>query len=395
MKESRIHNRKKILLMAGYTAVWGLVFLYIYSVCIQNLPHEDETAAIAWINRAVDYGEWIPTWQFHWIRIAGVLFYFLTGWRIESVYLPIAFCIFTIIVLSYSMVRAAVLDNSLKERIIVLESFILVMVLISPATAFYLKTHTSVIIFSMIGFSLSSRYFHTGALKYLIYSVIFTIWSCFPFDNLYFAVFIVPLLLFFSRTALESELPQEKKRAAFILLCNLFFLMAGIFVFHCVKTEQDMSNPGYLGTSFIVPDRLWEKLNLYFTGVLSLFDADYTGMKVNSFAGGIRFFRAFIIFCTVCRMIKVLIDWTAYDPKKHDPNERERRRKWKYQLSVFSALSVLSVSLTWIITDAAASEGHVHYMNAVIVWGGYLPVRILPYGYPKQAQTGYSFGQGK
>ena len=51
-------------------------------------------------------------------------------------------------------------------------------------------------------------------------------------------------------------------------------------------------------------------------------------------------------------MIKVLIDWTAYDPKKHDPNERERRRKWKYQLSVFSALSVLSVSLTWIITDA-------------------------------------------
>lgn len=361
IEKSKKKKIRRNIFSVGFTLIlFFFIVVYIYCMLIQKNLHADDTAGVALAERVIKYASQEKWVDYTPLTFLNFLFYFFVGWSYKTAYLSEAVIIACIIFLAYVMILSAIKFKDKSEKKIILSLFLLISVMITPQIAFYWRTHCNATLFALLSFICVGRYLKSNKKRYLYACFCINLACCFPFDNLYLCIFLMPLALFCVRYIVHNRMGNYKQYV-YVMLFSFLPIFLGKFGYSLLNIKSDLVNEGYMGTQIINLSELGKKICIYITGILELFGANFQETNLLSVSTILYFIKVAIIIYVIVRLIIVARSWVVYEEIQYS--------NWCHQLRIFSALALISISVVWIISSVASSVAHTPYLNSTRAWG--------------------------
>lgn len=357
-------NKKKMKRLFLSVLLIAIIFIYYLSISLKYPINSDDAALPYLFERALQYGE---TYSFSGdlsiFRLINFFTYLIFGLSDYSIYFA---CAVSVTIISFlSLVLICKKSENRKDLIFRILCYLAVSVMITPKASYYWRYHSTSVIITLLLLLVADRIITKGTGKlYLFVIGLLCILGFMPKDFIFLCIGIVPLAIsFYSQYLLKKDKRTTLISIIILAVCSL----TGIILYGIAirNKNMDLVSDAYFGTNFITLNELGRNTNLYITGILELFGANFQGISMLSL-DAVKCVSKILLL--LYGFYKCLINciWAFCYKEKDIPF-----------IDTCLSYSIIVLSVVFIFADTTSSDVHTRYLNSFIPFLGVIISRSL------------------
>jgi len=358
-------DKKKVNMFAFGTLLIFILFIYYLSISMKHPINSDDAAMPYLFEGVIQYGE--PYYfggDLSIFRFINFITYLIFGLSDYSIYFA---CVITYtIISSLSLYLISKKFTTKSEMLFRILCYFATSVMVTPIATYYWRYHSTSVIITLLLLMLSDKITgkKTKSIIYFLIIGLLCILGFMPKDFIFVCIAVVPLILsLYSQYLFKKDIRTTLIPLSIIVL----FSIAGMLLYRIFSQNIDSSlvSDAYFGTNFITLNELGRNINIYITGVLELFGANFQGKNMLS----IDSIKCIIkIILILYGYIKCFINciWAFCYREKEIPF-----------IDTTLSFSIIVLSIVFIFADTTFSNVHTRYLNSLIPFMGIIISRGL------------------